>query len=95
MYLILYLIHFLQNTEQAKGDIKKALEYLNGALKTQTFLVRERISLADIAVACNLLILYKNVSIKALPIPIDGHARKGWLSSILFGWPVKNINEST
>ncbi|XP_033647106.1 elongation factor 1-gamma-like [Asterias rubens] len=49
------------NTEQAKGDIKKALEYLNGALKTQTFLVRERISLADIAVACNLLILYKNV----------------------------------
>ncbi len=49
------------NTEQAKEEVKKALTYLNDALKTQTFLVRERISLADITVACNLLLLYKNV----------------------------------
>jgi elongation factor 1-gamma len=49
------------NTERAKEDIKKALGYLDGVLKTKTFLVGERVTLADISVACNLLLLYKNV----------------------------------
>jgi len=50
-----------QNTERAKEDVKKALNALNTALKTRTFLVGERISLADIVVACDLLMLYKTV----------------------------------
>ena len=42
-------------------DIKKILRVLNNALLTRTFLVGERVTLADISVACNLLMLYKQV----------------------------------
>lgn len=52
----------LQNTERAKEEIKRVLEILNNHLATRTFLVGERISLADISVACNLLQLYQYVS---------------------------------
>ena len=52
---------FLQETEKAKEQVKKALGVLNGHLSKRTFLVGERISQADIAVACNLLQLYKYV----------------------------------
>ncbi|KAK2168402.1 hypothetical protein LSH36_17g10012 [Paralvinella palmiformis] len=48
-----------QNTERAKEDIKKGLGVLNDFLKTRTYLVGERISLADICVSCNLLHLYQ------------------------------------
>ncbi|XP_070577572.1 elongation factor 1-gamma-like [Ptychodera flava] len=50
-----------QNTERAKQDIKNVLTVLNNHLKTRTYLVGERVTLADIAVACNLLMLYKQV----------------------------------
>jgi elongation factor 1-gamma len=48
-------------TDRAKEDIKKALEYLNTHLLTKTFLVGERISLADISVCCTMLNLFKFV----------------------------------
>jgi len=48
-----------QATEKAKEDIKKALTILNQYLLTRTYLVGERISLADITVCCNLLQLYQ------------------------------------
>merc|ERR1719318_1246661 len=50
-----------QNTERAKEDIKRALSVLNKNLESRTFLVGERISLADISVGLNLLSLYKMV----------------------------------
>jgi len=50
-----------QAAEQAKEEVKKVLAYLNQHLKTRTFLVGERISLADITVACSLIWLYKQV----------------------------------
>ncbi|XP_071833687.1 elongation factor 1-gamma-like [Apostichopus japonicus] len=50
-----------QNTERAKAQVKKVFDYLNEYLKTRTFLVGERATLADISVACNLLLLYKQV----------------------------------
>ena len=43
------------------ADVKKCLDVLNNALLTRTFLVGERVTLADISVACNLLMLYKQV----------------------------------
>ncbi|VEN56734.1 unnamed protein product [Callosobruchus maculatus] len=46
---------------RAKGDMKDALSLLNSHLLTHTFLVGERITLADIIVACNLLNPYKYV----------------------------------
>jgi len=48
-------------TDRAKEDIKAALKTLNDHLLTRTFLVGERVSLADITVACTLLSLYKQV----------------------------------
>jgi elongation factor 1-gamma len=48
-------------TKKAKGDIRKALQILNDHLKTRTFLVGERISLADIYVSCSLYPLYQTV----------------------------------
>merc|ERR1712002_948447 len=50
-----------QNTEKAKEDVKKALTVMNDHLKTKTFLVGERISQADISVACTLVMLYQHV----------------------------------
>merc|ERR1712083_451684 len=43
------------------GDLKGVMKALNDHLLAKTFLVGERISLADIAVACTLLSLYKQV----------------------------------
>ena len=54
---------FLQATEHAKEEVKTALSVLNSHLETRTYLVGERISLADISVACNLLLLYQWVCI--------------------------------
>ena len=68
----------VQNTERAKEDIKLALGVLNQHLLTRTYLVGERISLADICVACNLLSLYQLASI----IPVSLHSM---LSCIVIG----------
>ncbi|XP_020896757.1 elongation factor 1-gamma [Exaiptasia diaphana] len=50
-----------QATDKAMEDIKKCMAALNNALLTKTFLVGERVTLADIAVCCNLVLLYKQV----------------------------------
>ncbi|KAK1155002.1 elongation factor 1-gamma-like, partial [Acipenser oxyrinchus oxyrinchus] len=50
-----------QATELAKEEVRRLLELLNEYLKSRTFLVGERVSLADISVACALLWLYKQV----------------------------------
>merc|ERR1719309_505361 len=49
------------NTERAKEDVQKALGALDAHLLTCTYLVGERISLADISVCCTLLHLYQYV----------------------------------
>jgi len=48
-------------TQKAKGDIRKTLGILNDWLKTRTFLVNERVSLADIVVVQSLYRLYELV----------------------------------
>jgi elongation factor 1-gamma len=48
-------------TNLAKGDIRKVLTILNEHLATRTFLVGERISLADIVVGASLVMLFKLV----------------------------------
>jgi len=50
-----------QSTERAKEDVKKVLSTLNSHLLTKTYLVGERITLADICVCCTLLHLYEHV----------------------------------
>merc|ERR1719391_255364 len=70
-------------TDRAKEDIKSAMKTLNDHLLTRTFLVGERISLADIAVACTLLNLYKHV--------LDPSFRKPFLN--VTRWFTTVINE--
>ncbi|CAH1174119.1 unnamed protein product [Phaedon cochleariae] len=48
-------------SQRAKDDMKAALTILNSHLLTRTYLVGERITLADIVVACNLLNPYRYV----------------------------------
>jgi elongation factor 1-gamma len=57
-------MNLFQETERAKGQVKKAMTVLDNYLQIRTYLVGERISQADISVACNLLSLYKYVSSK-------------------------------
>ncbi|MBN3313937.1 EF1G factor, partial [Atractosteus spatula] len=50
-----------QATEHAKEEVRRVLGVLDEHLKTRTFLVGERVSLADIGVSCSLIWLYKQV----------------------------------
>ncbi|CAF0800021.1 unnamed protein product [Didymodactylos carnosus] len=47
------------NNERAKDELKSILHLLNEHLRTRTYLVSERITLADIVVACDLLLLFQ------------------------------------
>merc|ERR1712212_1347845 len=49
------------NTDKAKSDVKSVMNALNQHLLTRTYLVGERISQADISVACTLKMLYTHV----------------------------------
>jgi len=60
------------STDRAKEDIKSAMNALNSHLLTRTFLVGERISLADISVCCTMLNLYKHV--------LDPNFRKAYVN---------------
>jgi len=59
------ILGYIQNnptaTQRAKGDIRKVLGILNDHLADRTFLVGERISLADIIVAASLHRLFVKV----------------------------------
>merc|ERR1712119_40963 len=68
-------------TDRAKEDIKTALKTLNDHLLTRTFLVGERLTLADIAVACTLLNLYKHVLDPAFRKPFLNVTR--WFTTVI------------
>lgn len=51
-----------QNNERAKDELKHILKLLNDYLLTRTYLVGERITLADIAVSSDLLLLFQWVN---------------------------------
>merc|ERR1712004_327432 len=76
-------------TERAKEDVKKAMTALNDHLLHHTYLVGERVTLADIVVACTMLSLYQNV--------LDPGFRKAfgnvnrWLNSIINQPQVKKV----
>jgi len=48
-----------QNHERAKDELKHILQLLNDHLRTRTYIVGERITLADIVLACDLLLLFQ------------------------------------
>jgi len=67
-------------TENAKEDIKKALAILNSHLLTRTYLVGERISLADIVVGASLFNLFKQVFDPAYRKPFPNVVR--WFTTV-------------
>merc|ERR1712243_278529 len=68
-------------TDRAKEDIKAALKTLNDHLLTRTYLVGESVTLADIAVACTILGLYKQVLDPSFRKPFMNVTR--WFTTIV------------
>jgi len=68
-------------TERAKEDVKKALGVLDKVLLTKTFLVGERITLADVCVAYALKMLFENVLDAGFRKPYGNAVR--WYSTIM------------
>ena len=60
---------------RAKEELKKVFKFLDDALKTRTFLVGERLSLADVSVACHLLLAFEYVADEAFRQPFGNVAR--------------------
>jgi len=62
VYPVFGIIQYNKNaTEKAKADVTKVLSVLNQVLATKTFLVGERVTLADITLVTSLVQLYENV----------------------------------
>jgi len=70
-----------QNTEKAKEDVKKAMGVMNTHLMTKTFLVGERISQADISVACTMVMLYQHVMDASFRAPFANVNR--WFTTLV------------
>jgi len=70
-----------QNTERAKEDISKAMTALNDHLLHHTFLVGERLTVADISVACTMISLYQNVLDPGFRKPFGNVNR--WFSTVV------------
>ena len=58
---IIFIFQNKNATDRARQDLTATLKVLDAHLLHCTFLVGERLSLADICVACNLLLPYQHV----------------------------------
>jgi elongation factor 1-gamma len=79
-----------QSFEKAKEEMKGVMNVLNTHLATRTFLVGERITLADVTVACTLLHLYSKVMDPAYRKPYT-HVNR-WFTTIVNQPQFKAIN---
>jgi elongation factor 1-gamma len=76
------IMQFNKNgTDRAKEDVTQALKTLNDHLLTRTYLVGERVTLADIAVACTLISLFKQVLDPAFRAPFGNVNR--WFTTVV------------
>ena len=78
-----------QATEKAKDQVKAVLAMMNDHLLTRTFLVGERVSQADISVACTLLMLYVNVLEPSFREPYGNVNR--WFTTMINQPQVKSV----
>merc|ERR1711997_1127476 len=77
------------STERAKEDVKKAMTALNEHLLHHTYLVGERVTLADVVVACTMLSLYQNVLDPGFRKPFGNVNR--WFTTIINQPQVKKV----
>jgi len=78
-----------QETEQAKEQVKKVLKVLNDHLLTRTFMVLERVTLADISLVCNLQSLYEQVLEPQFRQPYQNVNR--WFTTMINQPAVKSV----
>ena len=78
-----------QNVKRAKEDLKKIFEFLNEYLKTKTFLVGERLTLADVSLAADLLLAYQHVADQAFRQPFTNLNR--WFNTVVNQTHVKSV----
>merc|ERR1711878_238710 len=90
VYPCLGIMQFNKNsTERAKEDVKKAMTALNEHLLHHTYLVGERVTLADVVVACTMLSLYQNVLDPGFRKPFGNVNR--WFTTIINQPQVKKV----
>lgn len=77
------------NVERAKQDLKAALGALNARLMHQTFLVGERLTLADVVVFATLLSAYEHVLDPSFRAPFGSVTR--WFTTVLNQPQVKAV----
>lgn len=70
-----------QHLQRAKEDLKRVFSCLNEHLKSRTFLVGERLSLADVAVAADLMLAYEHVADEKFRKPFANTNR--WFTTVL------------
>lgn len=78
-----------QNLQRAKEDLKRVFSCLNEHLKTRTFLVGQRLSLADVAVAADLLLAYEHVADEKFRKPFSNTNR--WFTTVVNQQHFKNV----
>jgi len=78
-----------QDTERAKEQIQKVLNVLNDHLLTRTFIVGERVTLADISLVCNMQSLYEQVLENAFRKPYQNVNR--WFTTMINQPEVKSV----
>jgi len=76
-------------TARAIEDVKKAMTALNDHLLNHTYLVGERVTLADVVVACTMLSLYQNVLDPEFRAPFGNVNR--WFTTIINQPQVKKV----
>lgn len=83
VFPLLGIMPYNKNTvEAAKEDVKKVLTYLNDYLLPRTFLVGERMTLADVSVAMTLLYLYQYILEPNLRKPYQNVNR--WFQTVIY-----------
>jgi elongation factor 1-gamma len=93
LFPILSIMQYNKNThDRAKQDVAKSLNYLQSRLVNSTFLVGERITLADIVVFCNLAQLFQHAADANYRKPYFAVNR--WFNTILNQPQVKAIVKS-
>lgn len=87
--LIGVLAYNKNNVERAKEELRRGLAVLNARLLKQTFLVGERVTLADVVVFCSLLHAYEHVLDPAFRASFGAVTR--WFTTLLNQPQVKSV----
>ena len=69
------------NVQRAQADLKREFAFLDSVLKTRTYLVGERLTLADIAVAADLWLAFSHVADEAFRKPF-GNVNRWFLTVV-------------